>query len=100
MQLAVTCLRRKESTIRPLRERQELRGLSVSQESQNLSSLLVALLQLSLLADPFTCPQPPPSSTSAGPLYPTLPLRYLTVCVCVCVLVQMRVEEREKEASF
>ena len=34
-------LHRKKSTIRPLREREDLRGLSVSQESQNLSSRFI-----------------------------------------------------------
>lgn len=98
LQLAVRCWHRKQSTVRPLRETQELRGLSVSQESQNLSHPCLLLFSSSLLADPFTCPQPPPFSTSASPLHPTLPLRYLTVCVCV--LAQMREGEREKQASF
>ena len=48
LQLAVTCWHRKQSTVRPLRERQELRGLSVSQESQNLSHPCLLLFSSSL----------------------------------------------------
>lgn len=83
LQLAVTCWHRKQSTVRPLRKAGTEGPFCFSGVTESHSSLLVALLHLSLLADPFTCPQPLPSSTSASPLHPTLPLRYLTVCVCV-----------------
>lgn len=76
-------LHRKKSTIRPLREREDLRGLSVSQESQNLSRpcccsspALPACRPIHLSSAStflYLCKSATPYSTS----------QISTVCVCV-----------------
>ena len=92
-------LHRKKSTIRPLREREELRGLSVSQESQNLSRPCLLLFSSSPCLQTHS---PVLSLHLPLPLQVYYTLLYLSdiYSLCVCVLVQMREGEREKEARF